>query len=541
MAFWFNLQIMTADIKPNGYVLFIDDEAVAGKYFQEIFGSEFPVLTTTDIQEAWEMIRTRGPEISIIVSDQRMPAGSGVELLSEVNRQFPAIIRVLTTAYASLDSSLQAINQGRIFAYVTKPWDIENMRATLHSAYDEFNKRQALLALAGSIAHEMRTPLSQVNLGLEGIGDMLPAEGDQISAEQITRLSRFVNLGKSAVKRGNQMIAMILASIKSNTVDSSEFEYLSAARATQKAVDEYSFSWRDASGARCDLRDRVSVRVGKDFIFHGNETAYVFVLFNLIKNALYYFGQKPEATLVLTVDDYKVTVRDTGPGIAQEVLAHLFESFMTSGKAEGTGLGLAYCQRTMQSFDGDIRCDSVLGEFTEFTLSFPVLPGADLQTGKLPEVKQLAAVLEPQAAAPALAGNGLEGKTVILAEDDELHRTMMSDMLQDWGMTVLEAQGGNQVLAHLHNTPGVDLILMDMNMPGLGGVQTTRAIRSRDWAHQRVSILALTGNSDESDIKAAMTAGVNDLIVKSGDMKFLRKKMTEIFAATQEGRKLPAH
>jgi signal transduction histidine kinase/ActR/RegA family two-component response regulator len=401
-------------------------------------------------------------------------------------------------------------------------------------------REQSLKSLASSIAHEMRNPLSQASMGLDSIGNLLPASGAQISAEQASRLSRFVSLGKSAINRGHQMIAMILGSMKSNTVDQSQFEYLSAAKATQKAVDEYSFNEFGTRDARDSLRDRVSVHVVRDFVFYGNETAYVFVLFNLIKNALYYFEQKPQASLVLTVDDSKVSVRDTGPGIAPEVLAHLFESFMTSGKAEGTGLGLSYCKRTMQDFGGDIRCDSVEGEFTQFTLSFPALSEADLQACKLAEVKQVAASLQPQAAAPALVCNGLEGKTVILAEDDELHRTMLSDFLQDWGMTVLEAQGGNQVLAHLQDTPGVDLILMDMNMPGLDGLQTTQAIRSREWAHQRVCILALTGNSDESDIKAAMTAGVNDLVVKSGDMKFLRKKMAEIFLAAEEGRKLPA-
>ena len=383
-------------------------------------------------------------------------------------------------------------------------------------------------SLAGSIAHEMRNPLAQAKMSLESIGKMLPADGAVIPADKISRMRQFVNMGEIAVHRGHQVIDLILGSLKSNTVDRSRFEHVSAAQATRKAVDEYSFVERNVRDDHGNLRDRVTVRVVKDFIFYGEETPYVFVLFNLIKNALYYVGQSSDATIVLTVDDHKVTVRDTGPGIPKEVLAHLFESFMTSGKAEGTGLGLPYCKRTMQSFGGDIHCDSVVGEFTQFTLTFPLLPQA--ASDELAQALQAPKL----AAEPATSGGVLEGKTVILAEDDELNRMMMGDRLKDWGLTVLEAEGGRQVLAHLSNTPSVDLILMDMNMPGLNGVQTTEAIRSTEWKHQGISILALTGNSDELDVKTAMKAGVNGYILKSGDMKFLREKMFEVLAATEQ-------
>lgn len=387
-------------------------------------------------------------------------------------------------------------------------------------------------SLAGSIAHEMRNPLAQAKMSLESIGEMLPADGEVIPADKISRMRQFVNMGEVAVHRGHQVIDLILGSLKSNTVDRSRFEHVSAAQATRKAVDEYSFVERNVRDDHGNLRDRVTVRVVKDFVFYGEETPYVFVLFNLIKNALYYFGQSSDATIVLTVDDHKVTVRDTGPGIPKEVLAHLFESFMTSGKAEGTGLGLPYCKRTMQSFGGDIHCDSVVGEFTQFTLTFPLLPqAASNEAAQASQAPKLAAE-------PATPGGVLEGKTVILAEDDELNRMMMGDRLKDWGLTVLEAEGGRQVLAHLTNTPSVDLILMDMNMPGLNGVQTTEAIRSTEWKHQGISILALTGNSDELDVKTAMKAGVNGYILKSGDMKFLREKMFELLAATERREKI---
>lgn len=383
-------------------------------------------------------------------------------------------------------------------------------------------------SLAGSIAHEMRNPLGQAKMSLASIGEMLPTDGAVVPAEQIPRIRQFVSMGEIAVHRGHQVIDLILGSLKSNTTDRSKFDYISAAKATQKAVDEYSFVERRVRDDHGNLRDRVTVRIVKDFGFYGDETPYVFVLFNLIKNALYYLGEKSDATIVLTVDDHRVIVRDTGPGIPKEVLAHLFESFMTSGKAEGTGLGLSYCKRTMQSFGGDIRCDSVVGEFTQFTLTFPVIPETEMS-------KVTATLQAPvQTVRPTIPGNVLEGRTVILAEDDELNRIMLGDCLEGWGLTVLEAEGGRQVLAHLHNTSSVDLILMDMSMPGLNGLQTTQAIRSQNWAHQGVAILALTGNSDELVVRTALRAGMNGYIPKSGDMKLLQGKMIEVLTVAKQ-------
>jgi len=384
-------------------------------------------------------------------------------------------------------------------------------------------------ALAGSIAHEMRNPLGQARMSLKSIGEMLPADGAVIPADRTSRMRQFVNTGEVAVHRGYQVIDLILGSLKPGAVDRSNFSYLSAAKTTQKAVDEYSFSDQHAGDDGENPRGRVTVRIVKDFVFYGDETPYVFVLFNLIRNALYYLGQKADGTIVLTVDDHKVTVKDTGPGIDKEVLAHLFESFMTSGKADGTGLGLSYCKRTMQSFGGDIYCESVLGEFTQFTLTFPAAPEVDTRQVATP--LQAPAPTRTPTSEALIPTNALEGRTVILAEDDELNRMMVGDRLRDWGLTVLEAEGGRQVLSHLQNTPRVDLILMDMNMPGLNGVQTTQAIRSRDWEHQGILILALSGNSDELDVRTALKAGMNGYVLKNGDMALLQEKMLEALAA----------
>ena len=98
-----------------------------------------------------------------------------------------------------------------------------------------------------------------------------------------------------------------------------------------------------------------------------------YILYNLIGNALYYVQHIPNAAIVISTfaATRQIQVRDTGPGIPSENISKLFDSFFTSGKEGGTGLGLAYCKRTMKALDGDIYCESVLGEYTAFRLSFP--------------------------------------------------------------------------------------------------------------------------------------------------------------------------
>lgn len=495
---------MVTELRPSRYVLYIDDEVQAVTYFQDFFCSEFPVLTATNIQEARQIIHERGREIAIIVSDQRMPTGSGVELLSEINQKFPEIIRILTTAYASLDSSLLAINQGRIFAYVTKPWDIDNMRATLHSAYREFDKRQAFLALSASIAHEMRNPLAQAKYSLDTIKNTLPIQIDEASVSSISQaqsqeLFNAVQLGLTAIKRGERVIIDIMNEVGNKPVDPGAFTYLPAAKTTQKAIDE-SFEIHGE-------KNKVFLEVIKDFTFKVDETTYLFILFNLIKNALYYFKERPNATLTITVDGgintsaNTIKVRDTGPGIPAHVLPLLFGSFVTSGKVGGTGLGLAYCKRAMQAFGGDITCDSVENEFTEFTLSFPAVSLEELEVYRRERIER--------------ARPFLQSKSVLIVDDIEPMRRTARSALQDFDCDIDEAENGQQAI-DLLKTKSYAAVLLDLNMPILDGYLATEQIRSGIVPGQEnIPIVAYTSESSFMAEVKTKRIGMNGFVSKS--------------------------
>ena len=116
--------------------------------------------------------------------------------------------------------------------------------------------------------------------------------------------------------------------------------------------------------------------IKNDFNFFGSDTLLFYTLFNLLKNSLYYLNSYPQSTITITIFSTKkeniLSFKDIGPGIEPDKLELLFQDFMTSNKKEGTGLGLSFCRKVMESFGGSIKCSSVLKEYTEFTLNFPV-------------------------------------------------------------------------------------------------------------------------------------------------------------------------
>jgi two-component system, probable response regulator PhcQ len=119
-------------------ILFVDDESQALLLFEKMLGTSFSVLTAGSVAEAWKIIEAQHQRIGIVITDQRMPAETGVELLERLNVEHPQIVRILTTAYSDLRSAIAAVNAGGIHQYITKPWNLEELRATLRHAMEYF-------------------------------------------------------------------------------------------------------------------------------------------------------------------------------------------------------------------------------------------------------------------------------------------------------------------------------------------------------------------------------------------------------------------
>lgn len=358
--------------------------------------------------------------------------------------------------------------------------------------------RLAMSALAGSIAHEMRNPLGQVKYSLDNVENALPNPSTKriehtLPAQNLDDLYRHLSQGQLAIKRGLQAISMTLDEVKGKAPSRFRFSYLSAEKTVRKAVDEYGY---ETEGER----KKISVSVVHDFTFKGDETVAIFVLFNLIKNALYYFKTKPQATIQITVDKQVIRVRDTGPGIAPDVLAQLFEAFVSINKTHGTGLGLSYCKRSMQAFGGDISCISIVDQFTEFTLLFPAISATELAQYEHDVRKKAQACFS--------------GKRFLIVDDVETVRHITAHNLNHLGAEICQAQNGQEAVDKLKESR-FDLILLDLNMPVLDGYATAEKIRSGVVpAQQDVPIVAFTTETPFVAQVKTQKVGVNGFVSK---------------------------
>jgi signal transduction histidine kinase/AmiR/NasT family two-component response regulator len=375
--------------------------------------------------------------------------------------------------------------------------------------------RQLYSGLAGSIAHEVRNPVAQVQHALETAQSLLARTGADtaMSPQQLDAVARALGQGREAAYRGLQAITLTLQQVNGKPMDSSGFVPLSAASCVRKAFQEYAFE-------SPEQRDCVSVQVVDDFRFRGDETGCVLILFNLLKNALYYLPLHPGASITITVmtsPAHRIVVRDTGPGIARERMANLFEEFHSFGKTEGTGLGLAFCRRVMNAFGGDIACHSVFGKFTEFTLTFPPAPAAE-------QSAQAGLPARPVEAVPT----GFAGQTVLVVDDSAFNRTIVKARLRELGLRTMEASHGAEALRMIDEGTRPAAIVMDMQMPGMTGIDVARALRMRPGPASAIPVLALSANDLPAWRDAALEAGMNAYLAKPLDPELLRSELARI-------------
>ena len=198
-------------------------------------------------------------------------------------------------------------------------------------------------------------------------------------------------------------------------------------------------------------------------------------------------------------------VRDTGIGMTEEQQARIFNAFeqadgSTSRKYKGTGLGLTITQRIVQLMGGETGVTSSPGAGSTFRLT--------CRLGKS-RAKPSALVTET---AEAILRREYRGRKVLVVEDEPLNREVIGDMLEELGLVVDAAINGNEALIKVRQAH-YDIVLMDMQMPELDGLDATRKLRAMPDG-QDLAIIALTANAFDDDRERCLAAGMNDFIAK---------------------------
>ncbi|MCG7498106.1 hybrid sensor histidine kinase/response regulator [Vibrio sp. Of7-15] len=365
-------------------------------------------------------------------------------------------------------------------------------------------------ALANSIAHEMRNPLAQIQYHFERIESFVTYEND--IHHNLERLHEELMQGKHAVHRGAQLIDIILTESKGASINEKLFKSVSIAHVTQKALDDYGYESNE-------IKNRIEFDDKDDFIVHINEALYSFVLFNLLRNAIHYFQQCPESRIALKLvrgeSENRLIFRDTGPGIEPHVLLNIFDEFFTYQKHGGSGLGLAYCSRVMNSFKGQISCCSKLGEFTEFHLSFPRVTQ--------PIIGQPEGMAESteEAVDNIILNTTRNKKRVLVVDDRKVQRLLALSYLAKDNLDIVQAENGREAV-DIVKQQMIDLIFMDIQMPVMDGFEATKQIKALS---PDVPVIALSGGADEHEIEAIKEL-MDDHLTKPVKKQELRRKLS---------------
>ena len=243
-------------------------------------------------------------------------------------------------------------------------------------------KLDAYASVGRNIAHELRTPLLGMKGAVTAVRQYLPelthayrlARDAELPVRQL-RTTRLEQLGRAAdiindeIDYSNVIIDMLLMSAGQTTIKADDQGQHSARATVSTALNRYPFkSDRE--------RQLISVEAEGDFRYQGSALLVTHTLFNLIKNALHSVLKAGKGHITLMVmsrsGQHRIVVRDTGLGISSLDQRHLFEHFYSSKSIEeGSGVGLSFCKRVMESLGGSIACRSVAGEYAEFILTFP--------------------------------------------------------------------------------------------------------------------------------------------------------------------------
>ncbi len=128
---------MTTNLK-QFTIVYVDDEPNALKYFTKNFQDDFTILTVNNAAEADRLLAEKHNEIAIVISDQRMPGETGVQLFGRIKNLYPRILRILVTAFADFEIAIEAVNKGSIYQYISKPWEIHTLRIVIQRALEYY-------------------------------------------------------------------------------------------------------------------------------------------------------------------------------------------------------------------------------------------------------------------------------------------------------------------------------------------------------------------------------------------------------------------
>ena len=372
--------------------------------------------------------------------------------------------------------------------------------AALHDRIEECEKRlagaeeesRAKTNFLSRMSHEIRTPMN----GIIGMTEIALRE-DQPEKARLECMEKVRKSSHYLLSLLNDILDMSKIESGKMTLAREPFSLRTVLSELHPVLDS-----RFEEKRQCFL---TQIALTGDW-FYGDRLRISQVLINLLGNAGKYSSEDTQITLTVQEHSRKddaveiyFAVKDQGIGISEEDRLRIFQSFeqvdSPTARQQGTGLGLAISNRLVHMMGGSIELESQLGKGSTFYFTL-----------RLPPAEEQAAEEFTQ---PHI---DLSGKRILVAEDNALNMDIVQFFLEDFGCIVTPASDGKQALEQFRDSPEgyFDLILMDVMMPIMDGLEATNAIRTLPRADSRtIPIVALSANAFDEDVKRSLASGMN--------------------------------
>ena len=393
---------------------------------------------------------------------------------------------------------------------------IELLRESLTTARESVEAKNAFFS---NMSHDMRTPLNAV-IGFA-----------ELAGEHVEEPDKLRDYLEKIQYSGRQLLALIDDILEISRMEGGELSLDNRHFQIEACLEDCAEVFRsqaEQEGKKFDTSFRIRTKE-----VYGDAFRLTQILNNLLSNAVKFSAAGDEISLDVTEIEtkeyakYRIIVKDTGAGMSEEFLEKIFvpyerETRFGARNIFGTGLGMSIVKNIVSQMNGEISVKSRLGEGTVFTVILP-FKGVSGKNGSL--LEQTWSQQEEE------TGESLEGKVILLAEDNDINMEITCELLNMYGAQVEKAWDGKEAVeAFASSEEGrYDAVLMDMQMPVMDGCEAAASIRKLDREDAKtVPIIAVTANAFAEDLAATAEAGMNAHIPKPIDFQLLCRTLEEL-------------
>lgn len=389
---------MNQDQHHGFHILYVDDEKMALRYFRQIFEDEYIIHTADNAADGYRILEAYGPRIGVLLTDQRMPGESGVELMERARRLNPNIVRILVTAYTDYETAVKAVNEGRAYRYLHKPIDPDELGEVLREAmthYHDLLDRERLLVekaetirgslmadrvagmgiMAEGLNHHLRNALTVVRAFI----DLAPMKLMEEIAGRPPRDAMFwvetQNQAQSQLERIQSLLTHLAHASHARKLERDEQVRLDVIISEQTALFDSHIHDRNLN---------FKFKADPDFppiLVHGERFRQLWRLIFIEEITHLKPGEGFEVRATLGTDPVNgqeqavITLTDNGGWEAEDRAANLFDPFFTrSRKPDDFGVNMMACFVTVHLHGGSIEATRLEPKGLELIMRLPLDP-----------------------------------------------------------------------------------------------------------------------------------------------------------------------